>query len=98
MKNKIFSQEIAGHRKRQKKNNEKKKEKRKMRKTQTTTINIFKFSLFYIEKFESAKLRALRAHVPTCLACLRAQVPCVLSCSRANVPLPAYAFICYNFK
>ena len=24
---------------------------------------------------KSAKLRALRAHVPTCLSCLRAQVP-----------------------
>ena len=46
---------------------------------------------------ESAKLRALRPHVPTCLtcqralrayvltclACLRAHVPCVPKCSRA---------------
>ena len=32
---------------------------------------------------ESAKLRALRAHVSKCLACLCAQVPCVLTCSFA---------------
>ena len=35
---------------------------------------------------ESAKLHALRAHMPTCLACLHAHVPCVLTCSHANVP------------
>ena len=45
---------------------------------------------------ESAQLYALRAHVPTCLACLRTHVPtclacvrahvsCVITCSRANV-------------
>ena len=34
----------------------------------------------------SAKSRALRAHVPTYLACLRAHVPTCLACSRANVP------------
>ena len=34
---------------------------------------------------ESAKLGALRAHVPTCLACLRAHVPYVLTCSRVHV-------------
>ena len=51
-------------------------------------------------KLESAKLSALRAHVPTflaclcarvatclaCLTCSRANVPCVLTCSRGNVP------------
>ena len=35
---------------------------------------------------ESAKLRALGAHVLTCLACSSANVPSVLTCSRANVP------------
>ena len=34
---------------------------------------------------ESAKLRALRAHVPTCLTCLRAHMPTCLECLRANV-------------
>ena len=34
---------------------------------------------------ESAKLRTLRAHVPTCLACLRAQMPTCLACLRAHV-------------
>ena len=34
---------------------------------------------------ESAKLRALRAHVPTCLACLRAHLPMCLACLRAHV-------------
>ena len=38
------------------------------------------------QDYESAKLRALRAHVPTCLACLRSNVPCVLTSSRAYVP------------
>ena len=33
--------------------------------------------------YESSKLRALRAHVPTCLAFLRAHVPFVLTCQRA---------------
>ena len=37
-------------------------------------------------RVESAKLRALRAHVPTCVACLRVNVPCVLTCLSANVP------------
>ena len=40
---------------------------------------------------ESPKLRALRVHVPTCLACLRANVPCVLACQRA---LCAYVLTC----
>ena len=31
---------------------------------------------------DSAKLRALRAHVPTCLACLHAHGPCVLTRQR----------------
>ena len=52
---------------------------------------------------ESAKLRALRAHVPTCFACLRANVPRVLTCSRANMPcvltcqraLRAYVLTCF---
>ena len=35
---------------------------------------------------ESAKLRALRAHVSTCLACLRAHVPACLACLPAHVP------------
>ena len=35
---------------------------------------------------ESAKLRTLLAHVPTCLACLRAHVPTCLACLRAHVP------------
>ena len=35
---------------------------------------------------ESAKLRASRAHVLTCLACLCAHVPTCLACSRAHVP------------
>ena len=34
---------------------------------------------------ESAKLLALRAHVPACLACLRAHVPTCLACLRAHV-------------
>ena len=59
---------------------------------------------FPYRKNESAKLRALRAHVPTCLACLRVQVPksfvltyslvnvfCVLACQRA---LCAYVPAC----
>ena len=36
-------------------------------------------------KQESAKLRALRVHVSTCLACLRAHVPTSLECLRAHV-------------
>ena len=39
-----------------------------------------------ISLIESAKLRALRAHVPTCLACLRDYVPTCLACLRAHVP------------
>ena len=35
---------------------------------------------------ESAKLRPLRGHVPTCLACLRAHVPTCLACLRTHVP------------
>ena len=34
---------------------------------------------------ESAELRVLRTHMPTCLACLRANVLYVLTCSRDNV-------------
>ena len=34
---------------------------------------------------ESAKLRALSAHVPACLECLRAHVPTCLACLRAHV-------------
>ena len=40
---------------------------------------------FMFEFVESAKLRALRAHVPMCLACLRAHVPTCLACLRAHV-------------
>ena len=45
--------------------------------------------LVFLWRFEygrrkSAKLRALRAPMPTCLACLRANVPCVPTCARAN--------------
>ena len=36
--------------------------------------------------WESAKLHALRAHVPLCLACIRAHVPTCLTCLRALVP------------
>ena len=36
-------------------------------------------------KQESAKLRALRAHVSTCLACLRAHVSTSLACLRAHL-------------
>ena len=35
---------------------------------------------------ESAKLRALRAHLPMCLAYLRAHVPASLACLRAHAP------------
>ena len=35
---------------------------------------------------ESAKLRPLRGHVPTCIACLRAHVLTCLACLRAHVP------------
>ena len=47
---------------------------------------------------ESAKLRALRAHVPTCFACLRvtcscANVFCVLTCLAA---LRAYVLTCWR--
>ena len=35
---------------------------------------------------ESAKLRALRGHLATCLARIRAHVPTSLACSLANVP------------
>ena len=31
-------------------------------------------------------MRALRVHMPTCLACSRAQVPTCIACSRAHVP------------
>ena len=41
-----------------------------------------------ITYYESPKLRALRAHVPTCIACLRAHV---LMCQRA---LRAYVLTC----
>ena len=37
------------------------------------------------KKIESAKLRALRSHVPACHACSRASVSCVLTCSLVNV-------------
>ena len=40
--------------------------------------NLIKEENFIKQMNESAKLRALRAHVPTCLACLRAHVLCVL--------------------
>ena len=40
---------------------------------------------------ESAKLRALGAHVLTCLACSRANVPCVLTYSRV---LRTYVLTC----
>ena len=36
--------------------------------------------------FKSAKLRALCAPVPTCLACLRAPVPTCLVCLRLHLP------------
>ena len=48
---------------------------------------------------ESAKLRVLRAHVPTCLTCLRAYVSKCLACLRPHVPtclacLRAYVPMC----
>ena len=64
-------------------------------KIQDKNLNILR-----AKRAESAKLRALRAHMSTCLACFtcshanvpwvlmcsHANVPCVLMCSRANVP------------
>ena len=44
------------------------------------------WKLINIYHNESAKLRALRAHVPTCPAWLRAQVPTCLACLRTHVP------------
>ena len=38
------------------------------------------------QDYESAKLRALRAHVPTCLACFRAHLPMCLACLCAHMP------------
>ena len=52
-------------------------------KIQDKNLNILR-----AKRAESAKLRALRAHMSTCLACFtcsHANVPCVLMCSRANV-------------
>ena len=40
----------------------------------------------YKSPFDAPKLRALRTHVPTCLACLRAIVPTCLACLRDHVP------------
>ena len=37
-------------------------------------------------KFESAKLRVLRADVSACFTCLRAHVPTCPACLRAHVP------------
>ena len=51
-----------------------------------------------LEECESAKLRALRAHLPTCLTCLHAHVPTYLACSRALHALCAYVLTCYNYK
>ena len=39
----------------------------------------------WVASWESAKFGALRAHVPTCLACLRDNVPYVLTCLRTQV-------------
>ena len=56
-------------------------------------MNCFKIIMFNIfctdntndrSLLELAKLRALRAYVPTCLACLRFFALCVLTCSHAN--------------
>ena len=51
--------------------------------------------MMYVRKLllevESAKFGALRAHVPTCLACVHANVACVLTCPRA---LRAYVLTC----
>ena len=38
-------------------------------------VKVFKTNNYFIESLESAKLRALRAHVQTCHACLHAHVP-----------------------
>ena len=40
-----------------------------------------------IPQLEPTKLRALRAHVPTCFPCLRALVPTCLACLHAHVPM-----------
>ena len=47
------------------------------------SLGIFIFCYTF---YESATLRALRAHVPTCLPCLRAQVPTCLTCLSAHLP------------
>ena len=52
------------------------------------------FSVIDMGLVESAKLRALRVHVPTCLACLRAHVPCVLKCQRVLRAFCAYVPMC----
>ena len=53
-------------------------------KVQKLIIEI-KRKIFFNNK-ESAKLRALRAQLPRCLACLRAHVPTCLARLRAHVP------------
>ena len=42
--------------------------------------------------------RALRAYVPTCLACLHGHVPSCLACSRANVPCVLMCLTCSRAK
>ena len=51
-----------------------------------------KFSGYHFQ--EPAKLRALRAPVPTCLTWLRAHV---LTCQRALRALRGYVLTCYNY-
>ena len=53
------------------------------------------FHQFVMVFIESAKLRALRAHVPTCFACLRALVRTCFACLRAQLAaLRAYVLTC----
>ena len=79
-------------------------------------IFFYSFDTFMIEKglknyfccffifFSSAKLRTLRTHVPTCLACLCDHMPTCLECSSGHVPtcleylstLIAYVLICQH--
>ena len=75
-----------------------------------TSISLLYHLTICCDKIESAKLCALRAHVPTYLACLRAYVltckrdlrayvvtcqpAVVLTCSRPNMPCLLYVRMC----
>ena len=47
---------------------------------------ISRLTVLSLNIIKSAKLRVLRAHVATCLACLRDHLPTCLVCLRAYVP------------